>query len=83
MAKTEDKGHPYVYHVDGDRFESDTAQTTGLIIKSKLPEAKRSYSLFSEGHGQEPDRLIGDAETVSLDKNNPKRFYTVPAATFG
>jgi hypothetical protein len=74
----------YFYFVDGEKFESDSEFTTGAIIKSKLPEAKRGYALFLEGHGNEPDTLINDDTSVSLEKDKgPKRFYTVPAASFG
>ena len=45
----------YSYFVDGEKYESAEAYTTGAIIKSKLPEAKRGYALYLEGHGNEPD----------------------------
>lgn len=83
MAKTDENQHKYVYHVDEDKYESESAQTTGAIIKSKLPETKRSYLLYQEGHGKDPDLLITDEMTVALDKNNSKKFYTAPPATFG
>lgn len=74
----------YFYFVDGEKFESDSEFTTGAIIKSRLPEAKRSYALFLEGQGNEPDTLINDDTSISLDKSKgPKRFYTVPPASFG
>jgi hypothetical protein len=83
MSKTDEKHHKHVYFVDEDKYESEGATTTGALIKSKLPESKRSYSLFAEGHGKDADILINDDTTVSLDKDNSKRFYTVPPATFG
>ncbi len=73
----------YIYFVDGERFESEQAYTTGAIIKSKLPEAKRGYALYLEGHGSEPDVLINDDTSVDLKGKEPKRFYTVPPASFG
>ena len=30
----------YPYFVDGEKYESEEAYTTGAIIKSKLPEAR-------------------------------------------
>lgn len=83
MSKPDENNHKYVYFVDEDKYESDTENTTGALIKSKLAESKRSYSLYSEGHGKDADVLINDDTTVPLDKNNSKRFYTVPPATFG
>lgn len=80
----EAKHKVYIYFVDGEKYESDRAHTTGRIIKSKLPEAKRSYALFLEGHGKRPDELINDDTTVSFEhEKEPKRFYTVPPASFG
>jgi hypothetical protein len=75
---------PYIYFVDGEKYDSERAQTTGRIIKSKLPEAKRGYALYLEGHGNHPDELINDDTTVSFEREKePKRFYTVPPASFG
>jgi hypothetical protein len=74
----------YIYFVDGDKYESENAHTTGRIIKSKLPEAKRAYALYLEGHGKQPDQLINDDTTISFEgEKEPKRFYTVPPASFG
>jgi hypothetical protein len=74
----------FFYFVDGDKYESDTELTTGGAIKARLPEAKRIYALYLEGHANDPDTLIIDDTTVSLEKEKgPKRFYTVPPATFG
>lgn len=79
--------HDYIYFVDGDKFESEERTITGAVIKSRLPEAKRGYALWEEGHGGAADRLINDDTTVSLEKEKgdkgPKRFFTVPPATFG
>ena len=74
----------YLYFVDADKYESDRAHTTGRIIKSKLPEPKRAYALYLEGHGKHPDELINDDTTVSFEgEKEHKRFYTVPPASFG
>lgn len=76
--------HEFIYFVDGDKYVSDRAHTTGRDIKSKLPEAKRGYALYLEGHGKQPDQLINDETTVSFEhEKEPKRFYTVPPASFG
>jgi hypothetical protein len=83
-AKPDKPAEKFFYFVDGDKYESDTELTTGAAIKARLPEAKRSYALYLEGHANNPDTLINDDATVSLEKEKgPKRFYTVPPATFG
>ena len=84
MEKKEEqaKDHKYLYFVDGDKFEVETANTTGALMKAKLPEGKRGYALYEEGHGNDPDTLINDETSVSLEKG-AKHFYTVPPASFG
>src|SRR2546428_9085792 len=84
QAKPGDKNEKYFYFVDGEKFDSDSEFTTGAIIKSRLAEAKRSYALYLEGHGNDPDAPIGDETSIDLAKEKgPKRFYTVPSASFG
>lgn len=74
----------FSYFVDGTKFDSDESHITGAAIKAQLPEAKRGYALYLEGHGQDPDQLINDNTSVSLEKEKgPKRFFTVPPASFG
>lgn len=74
----------YFYFVDAEKFESDDEFITGAIIRSRLSEAKRGYALYLEGHGNDPDELIKDDASISLEKDKgPKRFYTVPPASFG
>ncbi|MFA6348665.1 MAG: hypothetical protein WCX06_00565 [Candidatus Paceibacterota bacterium] len=83
-AKPGDNNEKYFYFVDGEKFDSENEFTTGAIIKSRLAEAKRSYALFLEGHDNDPDTLIGDDTSIDLGKEKgPKRFYTVPPASFG
>jgi hypothetical protein len=61
-----------------------TRALTGAEIRAFIAGLDPSYALFLEGPGNEPDRQIGDSETVTLEKDKgPKRFYTVPPATFG
>jgi hypothetical protein len=86
--KPEDQPKPnpdkFEYFVDGDKYLSDVSGVTGAIIKSRLPEPKRTYALYEEGHANEPDKLINDDTSVTLTKDKgPKRFYTVPPASFG
>jgi len=83
-ANPGDDREKYFYFVDGEKFDSESEFTTGAIIKSRLPDAKRSYALFLEGQGNDPDTLIGDDTSIDLEKEKgPKRFYTSPPASFG
>jgi hypothetical protein len=72
----------YLYFVDAIKFEVDDSTITGASIKVKLPEEKRSYALYLEGHGNDPDQLINDDSSISLEQG-AKHFYTVPPASFG
>jgi len=76
------KGRKYIYFVDEIKFESDNSNITGAMIKVKLPESKKGYALYLEGHGNNPDTLINDNDSISLEEG-AKRFYTVPPASFG
>src|ERR1017187_2253724 len=73
----------YFYFVDGVEYKTHEEHITGAFIKSKLPEAKRGYALYLEGHGKQPDQLINDDTSITLEEHKPKRFYTVPPASFG
>ena len=74
----------FFYFVDNVRYETDHKSLTGAQIKAKIPNFDPAYSLFLEEPGDDPDRLITDETTVSLEKEKgPRRFYTVPPATFG
>ena len=84
QAKPGDKHDKYFYFVDGEKFDSENEFTTGAIIKSRLAENKRGYSLYLEGQGNDPDTLIADDTSINLEKEKgPKRLYTVPPASFG
>jgi hypothetical protein len=81
----DDKKHEkqkYHYFVDGVKYETDESHVTGALIKVKLPESKRGYALYLEGHGRHPDTLINDDTSISLE-GEAKHFYTVPPASFG
>jgi hypothetical protein len=78
--------HPtdYFFFVDNAKYDSDLPALTGAQIKAKVPNWDPAYGLLLEGHGNEPDRLISDTETVSLEKEQgPRRFTRVPPASFG
>lgn len=74
----------YEYFVNHDKYESDLPVLTGTQIKARIPNLEPGTGLSLEGHGQDPDRLIGDDESVQLDTGHgPARFTLVPPATFG
>jgi multiubiquitin len=72
--------HEVVIHIDGKEFKTAKTSMTGIEIKA-LAGRDASYQLFLEQKGSDPDKLIGDGETVEL--RNGEHFYTVPQATFG
>jgi hypothetical protein len=71
-----DKNEKYFYFVDGEKFDSDSEFATGAIIKSRLAEAKRSYALYLEGHGNDPDTLINDDTSIDLQKEKDQNGFT-------
>jgi hypothetical protein len=72
------------FFVDGEKYETDQATLTGAQIKARVPNLDPTFTLFLEGHGNEEDRLIGDDDSVSLERDKgPRRFFTAPPATFG
>ena len=73
---------PYHFHVDDRHLTSDEPVLTGAQIKARAA-VDPSFGLFLEGHGNDADRQIGDADTVDLSKPGVERFYTVPPANFG
>ena len=74
----------YFYFVGNDKYESDLPALTGAQIKARIPNLDPTLQLSLEGHGNEPDRIIADNETVSLEKDQgPPRFTLVPPANFG
>jgi hypothetical protein len=89
MAKDDDKNKPpkpkeFTFFVNGKKYETDQSELTGAQIKAKVPDWPAGYGLMLEGVGDEENRLIGDDEPVSLEKEHgPRRFVSVPPATYG
>lgn len=84
MQPNDEKREKYFYFVDNVKYESDLPSLTGAQIKARVPNWEPSFGLSLEGHGHDPDRLIGDNDVVSLEKEHgPKRFFRVPPANFG
>lgn len=80
----EPKEKGYFYFVDSTRYETDQPKLTGAMIKAKVPNCPAGYSLVLEGHGNDPDQVIADETSVSLEKDKgPRRFFLQPPATFG
>lgn len=73
------------FHVDGKPYETDKSSLTGAEIKAMVPGFNPTYQLYLESHGDDPDKLIADGETVSLDPahHGVLKCYSVPPATFG
>jgi len=85
MAKEEKQpGKKIAFFVDNVKYETDLETMNGSQLKSLITGFDPTYQLFEESPGEEPDILITDDITVSLSKDKgPKRFYSVPPATFG
>jgi hypothetical protein len=74
----------FFFFVDNTKYSSLVSTLTGAQIKAMIPNFDPGYGLYMEGPGNDPDVLIQDNTTVTLEKEKgPKRFYTVPPATFG
>lgn len=74
----------YFFFVNGKRYETERKKLTGAEIKVMVPAWDPTHDLALEGQGDEPDRTIGDEESISLDpKHGVRRFSSVPKANFG
>lgn len=74
----------YRFFVNGKPYETDKEKLTGAQIKGMVTGWDPTHDLSLEGQGDDPDRIIGDDETVSLDpKHGIRRFSSVPKANFG
>jgi len=74
----------FAYYVNDIKYESDLPELTGAQIKARVPDLQPGTQLSLEGHGHDPDQIIGDDEVVRLEtEHGPARFTLVPPATFG
>jgi hypothetical protein len=83
-----DHGHgpkekQYEFTIDGVEYATPSSTLTGAQIKALIPNFDPSYQLVKEGKGHDPDEVVTDETTVSLDVRPRPSFYTVPPATFG
>ena len=67
-------------HIDGKEYKVDVSSMTGIALKA-LAGRDATYQLFRERKGHDPDQLVGDNNSVTLEHG--EHFYTVPPATFG
>ena len=81
---TADRQRLYIFFINGVRYQTDQEALTGLQIKARVAEWDANHDLVLEGHGDDPDRIVGDDEVVHLDiEQGHRRFSSVPKATFG
>lgn len=70
----------FVIHIDGQEFKIEQTTQSGAQLKA-LVHKDSTYQLFEELHGDKPDQLINDTDSVTI--SNGLHFYTLPPATFG
>ena len=84
QAKPGDGHEKYFYFVDGEKFDSESQFTTGAIIKSRLAEPMVSALTAADSRTAAAAARMGIMRMVAPEKEKgPKRFYTVPPASFG
>ena len=78
------KPKSFTFFVNSEKFETDQQELTAAQIKARVANVEPGDKLSLEGHGDEPDRLLGDDEVVQMEKDRgPLRFTIVPSASFG
>lgn len=74
----------YAFFVNGKKYETEHRKLTGKQIKAMVAGWDPTHDLVLEGHGDDPDRVIGDDEAVDLKtEHGHRRFSSVPKANFG
>ena len=70
MSNEQAHGHQkdFFFFVDNIKYETEKSTLTGAEIKAMIPGFDPSYSLFLEGPGDDPDQLVNDSTSVSLEK---------------
>lgn len=85
MSNQNAKPH-FFYFVGETKYETELSEITGAQIKARIADLPAGTGLSLEGHGHDPDRMIGDADVVSLvlgHGEGARHFILVPPATFG
>ena len=62
-----EKKPKYLYFLDGKKIETDSSSLTGADVRAKLPPEQNGYAIYLETVGDEPDELVNDARTFSLE----------------
>jgi hypothetical protein len=77
--------HSFHFFVDAQKYDTDKSALTGAEIKAMVPGFNPTFQLYLEEPGDQADRPVSDAETITLDpaKHGVRKFYSVPPATFG
>jgi hypothetical protein len=86
MAEGDGQREKFVFFVDDLKLETTHSTLTGAQIKALIPNFNPAYSLFLEEPGDTPDKLINDADSVSLSTHGEgghKHFTLMPPASFG
>lgn len=75
----------YKFFVGTEKFETDQPALTGAQIKAYVANVPPGTKVSLEGHGNDPDQIIADEQSVALDEQHggPRRFTLVPPANFG
>jgi len=74
-------GSPFVIYVNGSRFEVAESALMGIQIRA-LAGVALDEMLVLEGQGPTPDRILADAESISLSEGRV-HIYTKPPTAFG
>ena len=75
----------YFFFVDGKKFDWPAPTLSGAEVRAAVPDLNPTFQLIVEGHGNDADRPVLDADTfsLSLPGRGLLKFYTAPPATFG
>jgi hypothetical protein len=74
----------YIYFVGETKYETDQAVLTGRQIKERIKDYPVGYALWLDGHGSDPDRLIGDDTPVDFAATRgADHFHLAPPGNFG
>jgi len=72
------------YFVGEKKYETDQQILTGRQIKDRITDYQPGYALWLDGHGPDPDRLIGDDTAVDFDAiKGTAHFHLTPPGNFG
>ncbi len=78
------KPKKYTYFVAETKYETEQQVMTGRQIKDGIVNFPVGYALWLDGHGQDPDRLIGDDTAVDFEaQKGTEHFHLSPPGNFG